>query len=107
MGNIRSESKSLENHMQNADDDGNTEQDRVGIEENFLDHLDLGTVATTRERAAKRSLTSRLLGVGLEGRHELELPAGQVVEINSKRKLLNSIVEKGHLVCQLPESVDK
>ncbi|KAI6757574.1 hypothetical protein HG531_003399 [Fusarium graminearum] len=98
MGNVGSKSKGLENHMQNANHYGDTEQVRVRVQENFLDHFDFGAIATARERTAEGGLPSSLLGVGLHGGHELELPACQVVEINAKRKLLNGIVKKGHLL---------
>src|SRR5699024_524596 len=105
--NVGAKGQCLQDQMRDGDKGRDAEQDGVGVDENLLDHLNLGAVSAAGQRRAKGGLTGRLLGVHLDRGHDLELPESHVLEVNVQRKLLDSLVEGRHVVRQLPKGVDE
>lgn len=85
MADIGFEGKHLEDHVQNADNDGGTQEIDIRVKDNLFDHLELASIPTSRWCLALSSLSGSLLGSFINTGDHAEFPVGEVVEVDVER----------------------
>ena len=99
------EGKHLEDHVEDGDNGCDTEEVRVAVDQDLLEHLHLRSIATSWCRLTGSGSGSLGAQVLVDRGKQIELPVGQVIEIDVQWQSLDSIVELDHLLLELPEGV--
>lgn len=107
MTDVGLESQHLKEHVKNTNDDSGAEKIRVSIKQNFLNHLKLAAISSTRAGDALSSISGSLLGTLIDTGNNAKFPVGEVVEVDMKRKLVDGRIQGSHMSSKLPKCVHK